>query len=118
MARFLNKTALAIVLAVAAPCSCGFAQSWARSVRGVVTDRGGAPLSSCVVQIEDRATLDIRSFVTGNDGIYFFMGLSPERDYMLKARHRNVWGRAKTVSRFDSRKETTVNLKIDVLKEE
>jgi hypothetical protein len=107
-----------IFLSVAGPPVCGYAQSSARSVRGIVTDRDGAPLPSSVVEIEDTATLRIRSFIAGNDGAYYFMGLSPDGDYKLRARYRNVWGRAKALSRFDSRQEATVNLKIDVLKEE
>jgi hypothetical protein len=118
MARYLSKIALAIILPVFTAFVCGFAQSSTRSVSGIVTDREGAPLPSSVVQIEDTATLDIRSFITGSDGAYYFMDLSPDRDYMIRARHRNVWGPAKTLSRFDSRKEANVNLKIDVLKEE
>ena len=107
-----------IFLSVAGPLVCGYAQSSARSVRGIVTDREGTPLSSSVVEIEDTATLRIRSFIAGNDGAYYFMGLSPDGDYKLRARYRNVWGRPKALSRFDSRQEANVNLKIDVLKEE
>lgn len=111
--------ALALIfLSVAGPFVYGYDQSSARSVRGVVTDREGAPLPSSVVEIEDTATLRIRSFIAGNDGAYYFMGLSPDGDYKLRARYRNVWGRAKALSRFDSHQEATVNLKIDVLKEE
>lgn len=111
------KTTLAIVLFMFAATVCGFAQSSTRCVRGIVTDRNGNPLAS-VVQIEDMLTLEIRSFVAGNDGTYYFTHLSPDRDYIIRAHYRNVWRRAKTLSRFDSRKESTVNLKLDVLKEE
>ena len=112
------RTALAIVVFVSSLFVCGFAQGSARSVRGVVTDRVGAPLASAVVQIEDTATLGIRSYLTGNDGTYYFMDLDPDRDYTIRARQGNVWGRAKTLSRFDARKQATVNLKIEVLREE
>jgi hypothetical protein len=115
---FVSTVALAIILSVAVPFVRGSAQTLARSVRGVVTDREGTPLPSTVVQIEDTATLYVRSFITGNDGAYFFMDLDPDRDYILKAHHRNAWSRTKTLSRFDSRKEATVNLKVDGVKEE
>ena len=118
MVRYLSKIALAIILPVFAAFECGFAQSSTRSVRGIVTDREGAPLPSSVVQIEDTVTLNIRSFITGNDGAYYFMDLTPDRDYMIRARHRNVWGRAKTLSQFDSRKEATVSLKLKGLTEQ
>ena len=114
----VSTVALAIILSVAVPFVRGSAQTVARSVRGVVTDREGTPLPSTVVQIEDTATLYVRSFITRNDGSYFFVDLDPDRDYILKAHHRNAWSRAKTLSRFDSRKEATVNLKVDGVKEE
>jgi hypothetical protein len=117
MVRYVRKTVFAIILAAFMGILCGFAQSWNRSVRGVVTDREGQPLASSVVNIEDMRTLAIRSFITGRDGAYYFIGLSTERDYMIRARHGDVWGRPKTLSCFDERKEPTVNLKIDVLKE-
>ena len=114
----VSTVALAIILCVAVPFVRGSAQTPARSVKGIVTDRAGAPLPSTLVQIEDTATLYVRSFITGNDGAYFFMDLDPDREYILKAHHRNAWSRAKALSRFDSRKEATVNLKVDVLREE
>jgi len=116
--RYLSKTAVAIIVTLFAGFASGFAQSLTRSVRGIITDREGTPLASAVVQIEDTGTLSIRSFVTRKDGVYYFMDLSPDQDYTIRARYQNVWGRAKTLTRFDSRKEATVNLKIDVLKEE
>ena len=93
-----RKTALVILFLVFSAFVCVSAQGLARSVRGIVTDRDGAPLVSSVVQIEDEGTLSIRSFITGNDGFYYFLDLSPDRDYLIRARHGNVWGRAKTLS--------------------
>ena len=84
--RYLSKIALAIILPVFSAFVCGFAQSSTRSVSGIVTDREGDPLPSSVVQIEDTVTLNIRSFITRNDGAYYFMDLSPDRDYMIRAR--------------------------------
>ena len=107
-----------IVLVIFAALVCGLAQSAPRSVRGIVVDRRASPLPAAFVQIEDEASLEIRSFVTLKDGAYYFMDLDPDRDYRLRARYRNVWGPARTLSRFDSRKGATVDLKIDVLKEE
>jgi hypothetical protein len=83
-----------------------------------VVDREGLPLPAAVVQIEDLTSLQVRSFITREDGAYYFCDLDPDRDYKLRARYRRVWGPSKTLSRFDSRKEATLNLKIDVKKEE
>jgi hypothetical protein len=114
----MHKTAIPIIVLVLSPFVSGFAQSEARCVRGIVTDREGAPLGSAVAQIEDTASLRIRSFVTRNDGAYYFMELGPDRDYIIRAHYGNVWGRPKTLSQFNSRKEAIVNLKVETLKEQ
>ncbi len=59
-----------------------------RSVRGVVLDRDGQTLDAAIVQLEDLTSLQIRSFVTGQDGTYFFRALDADRDYRLQARYR------------------------------
>lgn len=97
---------------------CAFGQSSTRTVRGVVVDREGNALPAAVVQIEDLSSLQVRSFITMASGAYYFCDLNPDRDYRLRARYRRVWGPAKTLSRFNSRKEVTLNLEIDVRKEE
>lgn len=63
-------------------------------------------------------TLNVRSYIVKNDGNYHFMRLSPDIEYTLKARYRNVWGAKKTLSVFDSRKNAEVTLTVDVEKEE
>jgi hypothetical protein len=62
--------------------------------------------------------LEIRSFVTQEHGACYFMDLSPDREYKLQARYQRLWGPVKTLSRFNSRKEATIDLKVDVRKEE
>jgi hypothetical protein len=89
-----------------------------RSVKGIVADREGQPLPHAVVQIEDLTSLRISSFVTRDDGSYFFWELSCDRDYKLSARYRRVWGRSRTLSVFDSRRLAILNLKVNVKKEE
>src|SRR5215469_4423206 len=56
-----------------------------RSVGGTVKDNKGHCLAGAVVQIEDRTTLRIRSYVTRNDGAYHFDGLSPDLTYHVRA---------------------------------
>src|SRR5438128_4229407 len=75
-----------------------------RSVQGTVTDANDAPVDSAVVQLKDSKTLQIRSFITKQDGAYHFFGLSTNVDYELKADHQGASSAAKTLSVFDSRK--------------
>jgi len=83
-----------------------------RSVQGIVTDNGDAPLEGAVVQLKDTKTLQIRSFITKQNGTYHFHSLNPDVDYELKADHQGASSGSKTLSSFDSRKAAVVNLKV------
>jgi carboxypeptidase family protein len=84
-----------------------------RSVQGVVSDSKDNPLDGAVVQLKDTKTLQIRSFITKQNGTYHFHSLNPDIDYELKAEHQGANSGSKTLSSFDSRKSAVINLKID-----
>lgn len=83
-----------------------------RAVTGSVTDSGGAPVSGANVQLKDLKTLQIRSYVTHEDGAYHFAGLSTNVDYELKAEHDGHSSGTKTLSNFDSKKTAVIALKL------
>jgi len=83
-----------------------------RSVTGVVSDAGGTPVGSANVQLKDTKTLQIRSYVTHDDGAFHFAGLSTNVDYELKAEHEGRSSGTKTLSNFDGRKTAVVDLKL------
>jgi hypothetical protein len=108
---------LLLVALIAAPA--GFAQKkgeqTTRSVQGTVTSPADAPVNGAVVQIKNTKTLQIRSFITQDNGAYYFQGLSPDVDYELKAEYQ-AEGQAsgtRTLSSFDSRKQAVINLKLN-----
>jgi|SRR5215469_235836 len=84
-----------------------------RSVEGQVTSAEDAPLSGAVVQLKNTKTLQIRSFITKEDGSYYFNGLSPDVDYELRADANGLSSSTKTLSSFDARKTATINLKLN-----
>ena len=84
----------------------------ARTVRGVVTTAEETPVIGAVVQLKNTKTLQIRSFITQQNGVYYFNGLSTDVDYELKAESNGVSSSTKTLSSFDSRKEAVLNLKL------
>ena len=82
-----------------------------RSVQGTVFDANDAGVNGAVVQLKNTKTLQIRSFITKENGAYYFHGLSPDVDYELKADNQGTSSPTKTLSSFDSRKEAVINLK-------
>ena len=86
-----------------------------RSVQGTVTSTSDQAVPGAVVYLKNIKTLEIRSFVTKDDGSYYFQRLSPDVDYELRAEMQSS-GEAsgnKTLSSFDSRKQATINLKLN-----
>jgi hypothetical protein len=81
-----------------------------RAVRGTVKDQGGHVLAGVVVQIQNMVSLNIRSYVTQNDGTYHFGELSQNVSYQLRATYRGIPGPIKTLSEFDFRTLATINL--------
>jgi hypothetical protein len=107
--------ALLAVLLLCAPAT--FAQKKkaenTRSVQGTVTVADGSLVNGAVVQLKNTKTLQIRSFITKDDGTYHFYDLSPDIDYELKADYQGASSSTKTLSSFDSRKQSTLNLKLN-----
>ncbi|HLI83029.1 MAG TPA: carboxypeptidase-like regulatory domain-containing protein [Bryobacteraceae bacterium] len=84
-----------------------------RSVSGQVTGPDDAPVNGAVVQLKNTKTLDIRSFITQDNGSYRFNGLSTDTDYELRAEYNGMASSSKTLSSFDDRKAATINLKLN-----
>jgi|HubBroStandDraft_5_1064220.scaffolds.fasta_scaffold1292178_2 hypothetical protein len=100
-------------------CAClGFAQSKkkgdedGRTVQGVVSAPDDSPIIGAVVYLKNTKTLQVRSFITQQNGTYFFHGLSPDVDYELRAENKGASSPTKTLSSFDSRKAANLDLKI------
>jgi hypothetical protein len=83
-----------------------------RSVIGLVTNESESPIHGAVVQLKNTKTLQVKSFITDQDGKYYFHGLDPNVDYELKARSGDVVSRTRTVSTFDDRKEVVYNFSL------
>jgi len=84
-----------------------------RSVQGAVTNAAGEAVTGAVVQLKNTKTLQIRSFITKEQGEYFFNGLSPDVDFELRAESSGAASGTRTLSSFDGRKQAVLNLKID-----
>jgi hypothetical protein len=84
-----------------------------RNLQGMVTDAEDKPVAGAVVQLKDLRTLQIRSYLTKEDGNYHFAGLKADTDYQVKANLGEAASGNKTLSVFDSRKTATINLKLE-----
>jgi hypothetical protein len=88
-------------------------QDTTRSVSGAVTNTDDSAVVGAVVQLKNMKSLQIRSFITQNNGLYYFHELSPDIDYELSADYQGATSGPKTLSSFDSRKNATINLKLN-----
>lgn len=84
-----------------------------RSLAGVIRDEGDNPADGAIVQLKDTKSLQVRSFITRDDGAYHFHGLSADVDYQVKAERQGFASGVKTLSVFDSRKDAIINLKLE-----
>lgn len=84
-----------------------------RVVNGTVTDADDKQINGAVVQLKDMRTMQVRSFITQQNGGYHFSGLKVDNDYQLEAKYNNMTSGWKTLSIFDTRKEPIINLKMD-----
>jgi hypothetical protein len=88
-------------------------ESQLRTVRGVVADKSEKPIQNSVVFLKNLRTNVVLSHFTDEQGSYRFTGLDPNVDYEIHAESGDQQSAAKTVTSLDSRKEITLNLKID-----
>jgi hypothetical protein len=84
-----------------------------RTVHGVVTDKSESPIPSAVVFLKNTRSNAIRSYISNEQGDYRFSGLDPNTDYEVHAEKDGAQSQTRTVSSFDSKKDITLNLKID-----
>ena len=84
-----------------------------RTLEGTVTDASDKPVNGAVVQLKDMRTLQVRSYITQDQGNYRFSNLKNDIDYQVKADFSGASSDTKTLSVFDNRRIATVNLKVE-----
>jgi hypothetical protein len=113
MKRLLLYVVALAAFAVVPVFAQGKGDSTPKSVQGAVTDSTDKVVNGAVVQLKDTKTLQVRSFITKDDGMYHFHGLNPNVDYEVRADYQGASSSNKTLSSFDSKKQAVVNLKLD-----
>jgi len=111
--RILCAFFVLALLAVTANAQDKKKEAQLRTVHGQVTDKAEGPISGSVVFLKNTRTNTVRSSFTDDAGSYRFSGLDPNADYELRAEKDGEKSNTRTVSSFDSRKDITLNLKIE-----
>ena|SRR6185437_15081297 len=83
-----------------------------RPLQGIVTDANGKVVSGAIVQLKNTRTLQVRSYITKEQGSYYFSGLNKDVDYEVKAQANGKTSAQHTLSSFDTKAEPVINLQI------
>lgn len=105
--------ALALTIFAAAFAFDENADSGRRRVEGMVTAADSRPVNGAIVQLKDTRTLQIRSFVTKEDGAYHFAGLGTTDEYEIRAEHNGASSATRRLDVFDRHKVAKINLRLN-----
>jgi|GEM_PF-2069616 len=111
----LARQTLRFASALAVLCILALAQSGdsLRAVEGTVQDGSGSPVNGAIVQLKDTKTLQIRSFITRENGAFVFQGIKKSVEYELKAKFKDKESKPRVLTIFDDRQRATIDLKIE-----
>jgi hypothetical protein len=84
-----------------------------RTLQGSVLDEQEKPVQTAVVQLKNTKTLQVRSYITQEDGRYQFHGLSTNIDYEIQAERGELASTVRRLSVFDTRSKAVINLKLE-----
>jgi hypothetical protein len=88
------------------------AQAAQRVVQGKVELSGGGMAKGAIVYIKNGKTLEVRTYISSDDGSYRFGQLNPDADYTVWAEYQGKKSKERTVSAFDTKKVLTIVLRI------
>ena len=85
-----------------------------RIVQGAVRNTNDEFVPGAVVQIKNMKTLQIRSFITKEDGKFSYNSMPRDVNFEIRAESKGMASATKVISTFDNRKVAITNLKLDV----
>lgn len=84
-----------------------------RTLAGEVRLADDTLAEGAVVQVKNLKTLQIRSFITLQDGKYNFQNLSSSVDYEIRATWKDQASPKRLLTVYDSRLDAVINLKLE-----
>jgi hypothetical protein len=84
-----------------------------RLLTGQVMNAGDRPLANAIVYLKNSKTQAVKTYIADNNGMYRFPSLAPNIDFEIFAEYRGKRSDTKTLSSFDNRTQSTINLRID-----
>jgi hypothetical protein len=84
-----------------------------RELSGTVTDPGHEPVRGAVVQLESENTHAIVTYITGEDGRYFFKRLSGDQNYRVWVVFRKRNSKTHELSKFDDHTDKVIDFTIE-----
>ncbi|HEX6495212.1 MAG TPA: carboxypeptidase-like regulatory domain-containing protein [Acidobacteriaceae bacterium] len=88
------------------------AQTAQRVVQGKVELSSGGMAKGAIVYLKNGKTLEVRTYISSEDGSYRFGQLNSDADYTVWAEYQGRKSKEKTVSSFDTKKVFNIPLKI------
>lgn len=91
----------------------GIGQAASRVVQGRVIDAQEKPQANAVVYLQNEKSLEVRTYITTEDGNYRFGQLGSDVDYQLWAKFQSSKSKTRSISSFDSKKQFNFDLKLE-----
>ena len=83
-----------------------------RIAQGQVVNGAKSPVEGAVVYLENPTSLEIKSYLTDNNGHFHFTQLAPQTDYEVWAEQNGVESKHKFISQFNSHTHYDFTLKL------
>lgn len=88
-------------------------QAAARVVQGHVQAADGSSVKGAIVYLKNAKTLEVRTYISTDDGSYRFGQLSSDANYTVWADYQGRKSKEKGVSAFDNKKVFDITLKLE-----
>lgn len=88
-------------------------QAPARVVQGKVELGNGSPVKGAIVYLKNAKTLEVRTYISTDDGGFRFGQLNSDASYTVWAEYQSRKSKEKGISSFDNKKVFDLTLKIE-----